>query len=73
MELLPRYEVSVGLPPGDACRLLGVAYSTYNQYRRGQRSLPIYIALHIDLLMRLDQGLLDAVLRERLAVTEGEP
>ncbi|QJI52968.1 hypothetical protein XccvBFoX4_gp14 [Xanthomonas phage FoX4] len=73
MELLPRYEISVGLSPVDACRLLGVAYSTYNQYRRGQRSLPIYIALHVDLLMRLDQALLDQVVRDRLVPTEGEP
>lgn len=66
MNLLRKYEEAVGLGPVDGSRLLGVAYSTYAQYRRGHRELPHYIALHAELIMRLPAPLLAAIIKERV-------
>lgn len=48
-----------------ACRLLGIAYSTYMGYREGVRAIPDYVLLHIDTLLRLPPATLTDLTEER--------
>ena len=47
------FERACGLSTTEAPRVLGVAYTTYMQYRDGSRKLPRYIRLHMATLLTL--------------------
>ena len=42
-ELLKEFEASYRLGPTKACRVLGLAYTTYSEYKNGRRMLPPYV------------------------------
>lgn len=67
--VLIEFEERIGKTPPEACKVLGVAYSTYAQYRSGLRDLPEYHLNHIDTLRYLRPGALKFIVRER---TNGE-
>ncbi|MCB1865160.1 MAG: hypothetical protein KDG50_06990 [Chromatiales bacterium] len=58
------FEDQIGLKPTSACRLMGVAYSTYAQYRSGRRDLPLYHEHHMRALLLLAKGELRSLILE---------
>ncbi len=58
------FEFHTGLGPTYAARFLGVAYSTYAEYRRGTRSLPKYIHRHIQTVYLLSNDVLNEQLNK---------
>lgn len=63
--LLEFEELLVRKPP-EACRILGVPYSTYAGYRAANKELPEIVRLHIETLKKLDLATLHTLIRERL-------
>ncbi len=58
-KILIDYEFHTGLGPTYAARLLGVAYTTYAQYRRDARVLPLYVRRHIETIQALPAEILN--------------
>ena len=67
-QVLVAFEESVGLPPKQACLLLGIAYVTYAHYRSGLRPLPPYHVRHIATIGLLNQRQLKTLIED---VTNG--
>lgn len=57
--ILINFEFHTGLGPTYAARLLGVAYTTYSQYRNGKRVVPLYIQRHIEAVSILPTEILN--------------
>lgn len=53
--VLTAFEAKLGLGPVKAARLLGIAYSTYAQYRSCRREIPAYVEHHVETVMLLDR------------------
>ena len=62
--LLQQFEQRVDLDAKRAAKLLGFAYSTYNQYQTGLRPLPRYGRNQIKALLRLSDPQLAEQIRE---------
>lgn len=60
------FEEKLGVCPTQAARLLGVAWSTYSQYKNLRRELPRYIVYHIDTLESLRKEHADRIIRKRV-------
>lgn len=69
MEELSEFEQHVGLPPKQACRLLGIAYVTYAHYKSGMRPFPPYHSRHIRTIMMLNRTQLRQLIAE---VSDGD-
>lgn len=65
MQLLLDFERKTSLGPTKAAQLLGVAYGTYCQYKRGDRVLPNYVKAHIETIMDLPEWVLNNLIRKR--------
>ena len=63
---LTHFEQQIQLGPTRACRLIGVAYPTYAQYRSGRRTLPDYHRNHIQALLLLAPEHLAALIEEHV-------
>lgn len=63
--VIDNFERATHLRPTRACKLLGLAYSTYMGYREGVRVIPDYVLLHIDTLLRLPPAVLAEITEER--------
>jgi hypothetical protein len=60
---LIEFEIHASLGPTFVARLIGIAYSTYAQYRSGRRVLPLYHERHIELLTELPKERLQNVIK----------
>lgn len=60
------FEALVGLGSTDACRVLGIAYSTYAAYRNCGRPLQPYHRNHIEVIGRLSRRALSQLIDERV-------
>lgn len=69
LQTLIDFEKYVGLPPAQACRLLGIAYVTYAHYRSEFRALPGYHSRHIRTIYMLSDTQLTTLKSE---VADGE-
>ncbi|TXH16413.1 MAG: hypothetical protein E6R03_05480 [Hyphomicrobiaceae bacterium] len=63
---LDTFERKTYLRPNKACKVIGIAYSTYMGYREMVREMPDYVILHIDTLLRLPPSVLREVVEERV-------
>jgi hypothetical protein len=57
--ILIDFEFHTGLGPTYAARFLGIAYSTYAEYRRNGRKVPKYIQRHIQTVYLLSNDVLN--------------
>lgn len=70
--VLASFESASSLGPTRAALLLGVAYSTYAQYRSGRRKLPTYHRRHIQALALLPAERLRALIQEHVIGEAGQ-
>jgi hypothetical protein len=66
LKSLVDFEAMLGLDPPQACRILGIAYSTYAAYRNCGRPLQPYHANHIEVIGRLSRRALAQLIDERI-------
>lgn len=66
LQTILEFEALVGLDPPDACRIIGIAYSTYAAYRNCSRPLQPYHANHIEVIGRLSGRALTQLIDERI-------
>lgn len=66
LQKLLDFEALVGLDPPQACRIIGIAYSTYAAYRNCTRPLQQYHANHIEDIGRLSARVRAQLIKERL-------
>lgn len=66
LKALLDFEALVGLDPPQACRVIGIAYSTYAAYRNCSRPLQQYHANHIEDIGRLSRRALAQLIQERI-------
>ncbi|HHP7110164.1 hypothetical protein [Pseudomonas aeruginosa] len=64
--LLADFEKHTRLGPTFAAELLGVAYSTYNQYRNFSRATPKYLQRHIQAVQLLPESVLQSLIKEHV-------
>lgn len=60
------FEAMIGLDPPLACRVLGIAYSTYAAYRNCSRPLQPYHQNHIEVIGMLSARALAQLINERI-------
>jgi len=60
------FEAMIGLDPPLACRVLGIAYSTYAAYRNCSRPLQPYHQNHIEVIGMLSGRALTRLIDERI-------
>lgn len=65
--LLHDLESRLARRPSEVAAILGLSRGHYYDMRRGDRPVPDYVRLHAELILRLPDALLNAVIRERLA------
>ena len=46
-------EAKLQLNQSDTAKFLGIAKSTYSEYRSGKRTTPVYIEYYVDVIMML--------------------
>lgn len=63
-KLISDFELHTGLTPKEGFKLLGVAHSTYQQYRSGMRVVPAYIEHSIKFVMLLSNSELNTQIRK---------
>lgn len=66
LQTLLDFEALVGLDPPQACRVIGIAYSTYAAYRNCSRPLQQYHQNHIEDIGRLSHRALTQLIQERI-------
>lgn len=59
-------ETRLARRPREVADVLGVCYGHYCAMRAGKRAIPRYTTLHAELLLRVPDALLNAIIRERL-------
>lgn len=64
--LIENFEAHTGLEPKEGSKLLGIANSTYHQYRSGLRTVPEYVARTIEFLILLENSVLNAQIRKHV-------
>ena len=65
-ETLLDFELRMALGPTHAAKLLGVAWSTYCQYRNLSRALPKYIRFHVETLIAAPAATSTALIKKRV-------
>jgi hypothetical protein len=66
LKTLVDFEDMLGLDPPQACRIIGIAYSTYAAYRNCSRPLQQYHLNHIEDIGRLSRRALTQLIDERI-------
>ena len=66
LQKLLDFEALVGLDPPQACRIIGIAYSTYAAYRNCSRPLQPYHQNHIEVIGMLSGRALTRLIDERI-------
>lgn len=64
--LIENFEIHTGLEPKEGCKLLGIANSTYHQYRSGVRAIPDYVSRAIEFSILLENNILNAQIRKHV-------